>query len=71
MEDISILKLTKLLEKNVGLVDEEAFIGQRVELDGDIGSVDWVLISIYTTIVGFHSLLEDFNSGRELNLQDN
>ena len=54
-----MLKLTKLLEKNVGVTDEEVFIGQRIQLDGDLGEVDWMLISVYNTIVGFHSLLSE------------
>ncbi len=65
-----MLTLTKILEKGVGLTDEEAWVGQRIQLDNDIGEVDWLLISIYTTLVGYHSLLEEFISGRETNLQD-
>ncbi len=52
-----MLKLTKLLEKNVGVTNEEVFIGQRIQLDGDFGEIDWMLISIYQTIIGFHTLL--------------
>ena len=66
-----MLTLTKILEKGVGLTEDEAWVGQRIQLDNDIGEVDWLLISVYTTLVGYHSLLEEFISGRETNLQDN
>ena len=66
-----MLTLTKIIEKGVGLTEDEAGVGQRIQLDNDIGEVDWLLISVYTTLVGYHSLLEEFISGRETNLQDN
>ena len=64
-----MLKLTKILEKNVGITEEEVFVGQKIQLDGDLGEVDWILISVYQTLVGFHSLLDEISSGRESNLQ--
>ena len=54
-----MLKLTKLIEEGVGVVDEEVFVGQKIQLDNDLGEVDWVLLNIYQTIVGFHSLLSE------------
>ena len=66
-----MLKLTKILEKGVGLTEEEAWVGQIIQLDGDLGEVDWILISVYQTLVGFHSMLDEIGSGRESNLQLN
>jgi len=61
-----MLKLKTLIEKNVAIIDEiETFVGELIELENDIGVVDWILISKNPTLVGFSSKL-DFHFGRKL-----
>ena len=65
-----MLTLTKILEKGIGLTEEEAWVGQQIQLDNDLGEVDWVLLNVYQTLIGFHSKLNEIGSGRESNLQE-